>query len=176
MALILGVDPGLTRCGFGVVQSGLKAIDFGLFQTTAGSDPRDRVGIIALELESLILKYKPDLIALERVFAQANLRSVMGVAQISGALMASAHKHGVPLQFFTPSEVKLAVTGHGRAGKEQVGEMVTRLLGLDQAPKPADVADALAVAVCAHKRALGVGTAAQQKWVAAAKAANRRLG
>ena len=100
----------------------------------------------------------------------------MGVAQISGALMAAAYKHQVPLQFFTPSEVKLAVTGHGRAGKEQVGEMVTRILKLDEVPKPADVADALAVAVCAHKRAIGVGTSAQQKWVAAAKAANRRLG
>lgn len=176
MALILGVDPGLTRCGFGVVESGLKAIDFGLFQTTAGTDPRDRVGMIAIELEKLILKYKPDLIALERVFAQANLRSVMGVAQISGALMASAHKHNVPLQFFTPSEVKLAVTGHGRAAKDQVAQMVATLLKLEEKPKPADVADALAVAVCAHKRALGVGTAAQQKWVAAAKKANRRLG
>lgn len=176
MARILGVDPGLTRCGFGVVESGLKAIDFGLFQSAPGEDPRDRVGSIAAKLEELIVKHKPELIALERVFAQANLRSVMGVAQISGALMAAAHKHDVPLQFFTPSEVKLAVTGHGRAAKDQVGEMVTRLLKLEQAPKPADVADALAVAICAHKKALGVGTAAQQKWVAAAKAANRRLG
>lgn len=176
MALILGVDPGLTRCGFGVIESGLKAVDFGLFQTPAGMDPRDRVGQIAAGLEDLITKHKPDLIALERVFAQANLRSVMGVAQISGALMASAHKHGVPLQFFTPSEVKLAVTGHGRAGKEQVGLMVTKLLNLNETPKPADVADALAVGICAAKRATGLGTSAQQKWVAAAKAANRRLG
>lgn len=176
MALILGVDPGLTRCGFGVVESGLKAVAYGLFQSAPGTDPRDRVGSIAVQLESLIVEHKPELIALERVFAQANLRSVMGVAQISGALMAAAHKHGVPLQFFTPSEVKLAVTGHGRAAKDQVGEMVTRLLKLDQKPKPADVADALAVAICAHKKALGVGTTAQQKWVAAAKAANRKLG
>ena len=176
MARILGVDPGLTRCGFGVVESGMQAVDFGLFQTAPGTDPRDRVGLIAAELEALITRHKPELIALERVFAQANLRSVMGVAQISGALMASAHRHNIPLQFFTPSEVKLAVTGHGRAAKEQVGEMVTRLLKLEETPKPADVADALAVAICAHKKALGVGTAAQQKWVAAAKAANRRLG
>jgi crossover junction endodeoxyribonuclease RuvC len=176
VALILGVDPGLTRCGFGVVDSGLNAVDFGLFQSLASEDPRDRVGAIARDLEDLILKHKPDLIALERVFAQANLRSVMGVAQISGALMAIAFKYSIPLQFFTPSEVKLSVTGHGRAGKDQVGDMVTRLLKLSQRPKPADVADALAVAVCAHKRAVGVGTAAQQKWVAAAKSANRRLG
>jgi crossover junction endodeoxyribonuclease RuvC len=176
MSLILGVDPGLTRCGFGVIGSGLNAVDFGLFQTAAGMDPRDRVGQIAQQLEAVVLSHKPQLIALERVFAQANLRSVMGVAQISGALMAIAHRNDIPLQFFTPSEVKLAVTGHGRASKEQVGQMVARVLKLSEVPKPADVADALAVAVCAAKRATGLGTSAQQKWVAAAKAANRRLG
>jgi crossover junction endodeoxyribonuclease RuvC len=176
MSLILGVDPGLTRCGFGVIESNLKPIEFGLFQTTAGMDPRDRVGEISEKLEEVVRKHNPQLIALERVFAQANLRSVMGVAQISGALMAIAFRNNIPLEFFTPSEVKLAVTGHGRASKEQVGQMVSRLLNLSEVPKPADVADALAVAVCAAKRATGLGTSAQQKWVAAAKAANRRLG
>lgn len=176
MSLILGVDPGLTRCGFGLIESNLKPLDFGLFQTPAGMDPRDRVGEISVGLEALIAKHRPHLIALERVFAQSNLRSVMGVAQISGALMALAHRHNIPLQFFTPSEVKLAVAGHGRANKDQVGLMVSRLLGIAEVPKPADVADALAVAICAAKRATGLGTAAQQKWVAAAKAANRRLG
>jgi len=100
----------------------------------------------------------------------------MGVAQISGALMALAFKHDIPLEFFTPSEVKLAVAGHGRADKAQVSEMVKRTLNLEETPKPADVADALAVAICASKRAQGLGTNAQQKWVAAAKSANRRLG
>jgi crossover junction endodeoxyribonuclease RuvC len=176
MSLILGVDPGLTRCGFGVIESNLKPIEFGLFQTAAGMDPRDRVGEISEKLEEVVRKHNPQLIALERVFAQANLRSVMGVAQISGALMAIAFRNNIPLEFFTPSEVKLAVTGHGRANKEQVGQMVSRLLNLSEVPKPADVADALAVAVCAAKRATGLGTSAQQKWVAAAKAANRRLG
>jgi crossover junction endodeoxyribonuclease RuvC len=176
MSLILGVDPGLTRCGFGVIESNLKPVEFGVFQTAAGTDPRDRVGKISQELEAVVLRHKPQLIALERVFAQANLRSVMGVAQISGALMAIAFRHQIPLQFFTPSEVKLAVTGNGRANKDQVGQMVTRVLNLSEMPKPADVADALAVAVCAAKRATGLGTSAQQKWVAAAKAANRRLG
>lgn len=176
MSLILGVDPGLTRCGFGVIESNLKPIEFGVFQTPAGMDPRDRVGKISEKLEEVVLKHNPQLIALERVFAQANLRSVMGVAQISGALMAIAFRNNIPLQFFTPSEVKLAVTGHGRANKEQVGQMVSRLLNLSEIPKPADVADALAVAVCAATRATGLGTNAQQKWVAAAKAANRRLG
>ena len=100
----------------------------------------------------------------------------MGVAQISGALMALAFKHDIPLEFFTPSEVKLAVAGNGRADKAQVSEMVRRTLNLEETPKPADVADALAVAICASKRAQGLGTNAQQKWVAAAKTANRRLG
>lgn len=176
MSVILGVDPGLTRCGFGIITSSLKVIRFGLFQSPSGMDPRDRVGEIAKGLEDLVLEHKPDLISLERVFAQANLRSVMGVAQISGALMAIAHKNKVPLEFFTPSEVKLAVTGHGRADKGQVGQMVAKTLGLAEIPKPADVADALAVAICASKRAQGLGTVAQQKWVAAAKAANRRIG
>ena len=177
MSLILGVDPGLTRCGFGLIETnGPKAISYGLFESKAGEDPSHRVGKISAELSRLLDLHKPELIALERVFAQANLRSVMGVAQISGALMALAYERGIPLQFFTPSEVKAAVTGNGRASKDQVGLMVTQILKLEQAPKPADVADALAVALCASKKGLGVGTAAQRKWVAAAKSANRRLG
>ena len=177
MSLILGVDPGLTRCGFGLIETaGQTALEFGMFQSSAGDDPSLRVGSIARELGALIDKHKPEMIALERVFAQANLRSVMGVAQISGALMALAFERNIPLQFFTPSEVKAAVTGNGRATKEQVGLMVTQILKLNEMPRPADVADALAVALCASKKGIGVGTAAQRKWVAAAKSANRRLG
>lgn len=175
MSKILGVDPGLTRCGFGLV-NGSEALDFGLFQTDSKQDPAHRVGRIASQLENLIDKHKPDLVALERVFAQANLRSVMGVAQISGALMATAHKRGIPVEFFTPSEVKAAVTGNGRAGKEQVAHMVRALLKLEVVPKPADVADALAVALCAQKRSTQAATAAQRKWVAATKAARGQLG
>ena len=175
MELILGVDPGLTRCGYGVI-SGVNAVDYGHFTSGPTQDPRDRVGSIAASLDRIIATHQPVLIAIERVFAQANLRSVMGVAQISGALMALAFKHDIPLEFFTPSEVKLAVAGNGRADKAQVSEMVRRTLNLEEAPKPADVADALAVAICASKRAQGLGTNAQQKWVAAAKSANRRLG
>jgi crossover junction endodeoxyribonuclease RuvC len=173
--LILGVDPGLTRCGYGVI-TGSIAVDYGHFTSSPTQDPRDRVGSIAESLDRIIKTHKPVLIAVERVFAQANLRSVMGVAQISGALMALAFKHDIPLEFFTPSEIKLAVAGHGRADKAQVSEIVKRTLNLEETPKPADVADALAVAICASKRAQGLGTNAQQKWVAAAKTANRRLG
>lgn len=175
--IILGVDPGLTRCGYGLIDAkNQTALDFGLFTSAAGTDPRDRVGSIAKGLEALVEKSKPDVIALERVFAQANLRSVMGVAQVSGALMHIAYKHSIPLQFFTPSEVKAAVTGNGRATKDQVSMMVKRLLKLDEIQGPPDVADALAVAITASKRGGSAGTEAQQKWVAAAKAANRRIG
>lgn len=175
MAKILGVDPGLTRCGFGLVD-GKQSLQFGVFQTDSKSDPATRVGEISLRLEALIDAHEPELIALERVFAQANLRSVMGVAQISGALMATAHKRGIGVEFFTPSEVKAAVTGNGRATKDQVGLMVKTLLSLDEVPTPADVADALAVALCAQKRSTLATTPAQRKWVAASKAAKRELG
>ena len=177
MAIILGVDPGLTRCGFALIDTAKnEALAFGMYQSLPSSDARDRVGAIAAELKSLIAHHKPELIALERVFAQANLRSVMGVAQVSGALMALAYEAKIPLQFFTPSEVKAAVTGNGRATKDQVALMVTRILKLEEVPKPADVADAIAVALCASKRGAAVGTSAQQQWVAAAKKASRRLG
>ena len=175
--LILGVDPGLTRCGFGLIDSRTKkALDFGHFGSEPKDSPRDRVGQIAASLEALVSKHQPELIAIERVFAQANLRSVMGVAQISGALLFIAHQRNVPVQFFTPSEVKAAVTGNGRATKDQVQGMVIRLTGLEKVPGPVDVSDAIAVALCAAARGGTSGTEAQQKWVAAAKAANRRLG
>jgi crossover junction endodeoxyribonuclease RuvC len=175
MALILGVDPGLTRCGFALVE-GNKSISHGLFQTGTEEDPAVRVGKIATELENLVLVHKPALIALERVFAQANLRSVMGVAQISGALMAIAHRNNIPVEFFTPSEVKAAVAGHGRASKAQVAQMVTSILKLPEVPKPADVADALAVAICAGNKSQIASTPARMKWVAASKAAKQKLG
>ncbi len=175
MALILGVDPGLTRCGFALVSAN-QSLLHGMFQSDANSDPAERVGKISQELEQLVEKHRPDLIALERVFAQANLRSVMGVAQISGALMATAHRHGIPVEFFTPSEVKAAVAGHGRASKAQVAQMVTAILRLKETPKPADVADALAVAICASNKSQVAATPARKKWVAATKAARQKLG
>ena len=175
MPRILGVDPGLTRCGWAVIDSG-KLLDSGLLQSSPADPPYVRVGAIAAELEQVAMRHQPSLIALERVFAQANLRSVMGVAQVSGALMACAHRLSIGVEFFTPSEVKAAVTGNGRATKDQVKLMVSKLLGLAEAPKVADVADAMAVALTASKRSTVAQTAAQRKWVAAAKAANPRLG
>ena len=173
MSRILGVDPGLTRCGFGVITSALGVVEFGVITSAADQDPRDRIGKIAIELEAVIARTKPAVIAIERVFAQQNLRSVMGVAQVSGALLSIAFREQIPVHFYTPTEVKAAVSGSGRADKAQVGEMVRRTLGLEQVPKPADTADALAVAICAVRKGVA-GTNAQQQWVAASNSARRK--
>jgi crossover junction endodeoxyribonuclease RuvC len=172
---VLGIDPGLTRCGAGVIELGqsrkVKMISVDTFQTAAGSELVDRIGYIGSQLEQLILSSKPNAIAIERVFSQQNLRSVMGVAQISGVVLMLAHKHGIPVFMHTPSEVKAAVTGSGRANKAQVGLMVSKILGLKEIPKPADAADSLAIAICHAWRSAGgtvVGSAeltpAQKAW------------
>jgi crossover junction endodeoxyribonuclease RuvC len=122
----------------------------------------------------MISRYKPDVIAIERVFSQQNLASVMGTAQVAGVAIFLAHKYGVPIAMHTPTEVKAAVTGSGRAGKAQVGAMVARLLGLEDIPKPADAADALAIAICQGYRGSNNSssyTKAQQKWHSAVKSA-----
>jgi crossover junction endodeoxyribonuclease RuvC len=153
MTVILGVDPGLTRCGIGVIDKDARRqctlVHVSVATTNAGEDLVDRIGILGQALEAAIDEYKPNLIAIERVFAQANLRSVMGVAQISGVLLMLASRKSIPVVFHTPSEVKSAVTGNGRAEKAQVGNMVAKILGLAQVPKPADAADALAIAITA---------------------------
>ena len=178
---ILGVDPGLTRCGLGVVEAGrgrqLRLVDVAVARTAADEDPALRLLRIADEIESWITRLSPDAVAVERVFAQHNLRTVTGTAQVAGLAMVSAARAGLPLALHTPSEVKAAVTGHGRAEKAQVQEMVRRLLGLDAVPTPADAADALALAITHAWRAHAVGTshrtptarqtAAQQAWAQA---------
>ena len=148
---ILGVDPGLTRCGVGVVdeQPGRKVTAIYWDTLTAEKDLElsARIAKIGNELEAVIQKYKPEVIALERLFAQANLRSVMGVAQISGVVLYLANKYSLPVAMHTPSEVKAAVTGSGRAAKAQIGAAVAMILQLAEVPKPADSADALAIAI-----------------------------
>lgn len=170
---ILGVDPGLTRCGVGVVEVGksraVKFVDVDTIRTDTSLDLDERIGRIAEALSAKLELFKPDLIALERVFAQQNLRTVMGVAQISGVVLLLANQSGIPIQLHTPSEVKAAVTGSGRANKEQVGFMVAKLLGLKEIPKPADAADALAIAITAGWRPEAVTdsgslTKAQEAW------------
>jgi len=149
---VLGVDPGLTRCGIGVVDGGLgqplRMVAVGVIRTPAAQETHLRLHTLRGELEQWLHRYQPDAIAVERVFAQANLRSVMGTAQASAVAMLAAAERGLPLAMHTPSEVKAAVTGSGRADKAQVTTMVTRILRLDTRPQPADAADALALAIC----------------------------
>ncbi|MCW2750561.1 MAG: crossover junction endodeoxyribonuclease RuvC [Aeromicrobium sp.] len=149
---VLGIDPGLTRCGFGVVDGtvgrALTMLDVGVFRTPAELDTARRLHQLEQAIEANVLHHRPDVVAVERVFSQHNVRTVMGTAQASGIAMLVAARHGIPVQLHTPSEVKASVTGSGRADKAQVTQMVTRLLGLTEAPKPADAADALALAIC----------------------------
>ena len=149
---VLGIDPGLTRCGLGVVEGSvgrrLELIEVGVATTPADRAIELRLVALEAEIEAWLDRHRPDVVALERVFSQHNVRTVMGTAQVSGVAMAAAARRGLPVALHTPSEVKAAVTGSGRADKAQVGAMVTRLLGLDAVPKPADAADALALAIC----------------------------
>ena len=149
---VLGIDPGLTRCGLGVVEGSigrtLELVDVGVAKTPADQAIELRLVAIEAEIEAWLDRLRPDVVAVERVFSQHNVRTVMGTAQVSGVAMAAAARRGLPVALHTPSEVKAAVTGSGRADKAQVGAMVGRLLRLDAAPKPADAADALALAIC----------------------------
>ena len=149
---VLGVDPGLTRCGVGVVEGDLGRRLTMVEVTVVRSDSRTPTpeGLLALDLAltRLVSRHRPDAIAVERVFADVNVLSVMGTAQASAVAMLVAARHGIPVHLHTPTEVKASVTGNGRADKAQVTAMVTRLLRLPTAPTPADAADALALAIC----------------------------
>lgn len=176
MTKILGIDPGLTRCGIGIIELSrsrkVSLIDVLVLTSAKDAELDTRIGSIGKKLESLIKKHRPDVIAIERVFSQQNLSSVMGTAQISGVAIFLASKHSIPIAMHTPTEVKAAVTGSGRAGKAQVGNMVASLLGLQEVPKPADAADALAIAICQGFRGVNPSssyTKAQLKWHEAAK-------
>jgi crossover junction endodeoxyribonuclease RuvC len=149
---VFGVDPGLTRCGFGVVDGGpgrtVRPVAVDVVRTPADLDLAVRLLQLSDAVEQWLDRYRPEVVAVERVFSQHNVRTAMGTAQAGGVVALSAARRGLPVVFHTPSEVKAAVTGSGRADKAQVTTMVTRLLGLKTAPKPADAADALALAIC----------------------------
>jgi len=148
---VLGIDPGLTRCGLGVVEGSigrpLRLIDVGVVRTPSDLAIPQRLMQIEQGIEEWLEKHRPDAVAVERVFARSDVSTVMGTAQASGLAMVAAARRGIPVALHTPSEVKAAVSGNGRADKAQVGAMVTRLLRLAEAPKPADAADALALAI-----------------------------
>jgi crossover junction endodeoxyribonuclease RuvC len=172
---VLGVDPGLTRCGVGVVDGApgrrLSLVHVDVLRSDPGLDLAARLLLIEQGIEAVLDATQPDAVAVERVFSQHNVRTVMGTAQAGAVAIAAAARRGIPVALHTPSEVKAAVTGHGRAGKEQVTTMVTRLLVLDQAPRPADAADALALAICHLWR----GDSASRLAAAAAAAPKPRI-
>lgn len=149
---VMGVDPGLTRCGIALVESGpgrrVVALDVDVVRTPATMELADRLLAIHRAAQHWLDTHRPDVLAVERVFAQRQVSTAMGTAQAAGVIALAAAERGVPVRFHTPSEVKAAVTGSGRADKAQVTMMVTRILGMQQAPKPADAADALALAIC----------------------------
>ncbi|MBJ2328239.1 crossover junction endodeoxyribonuclease RuvC [Schaalia cardiffensis] len=198
---VMGIDPGLTRCGLGVVDVDASRRARLVHVDVARSDKdlatHFRLRTIADAIDEVIRMYKPEVVAIERVFAQENLQSVTTTMQVMGAAMTCVGRAGLPMAVHTPSEVKSAVSGNGKAGKTQVQAMVQRILGLDTPPKPADAADALAIAICHAWRGtglLGAGddssvtvslsgrltskgrmTPAQKAW-AEAQAAQRRTG
>ena len=148
---VLGVDPGLTRCGLGVVDGApgrAAMVAVGVVRTPAEAPLGHRLVSLEEAFEAWLDEHRPDAVAVERVFSQANVRTVMGTAQAGAVAVLCAARRGLPVVLHTPSEVKAAVTGSGRADKAQVGVMVARLLRLDGPPRPADAADALALAIC----------------------------
>lgn len=165
MSRIIGIDPGLTRCGIGIVTAGSsRQVEFEHVEVLTSSPDMplpERLHRLGSSIARLLDGEKPAGIALERVFAQNNVASVMGVAQISGVVMYLAQERGIPVSLYTPNEVKAQVTGYGAAEKAQVTTMVTRLLKLAAPPKPADAADALALAIT-HAWHLGRGGAASR--------------
>ena len=168
---VLGIDPGLTRCGVAVVDGApgraLSAVHIGVIRTEPDLAIELRLTAVAAGLNSLVDEFSPDAIAIERVFSQHNVRTAMGTAQAAAMGLLIAGQRGLPVALHTPTEVKAAVTGSGRADKAQVTSMVTRLLHLPGPPRPADAADAVAIAIC-H-----VWRGSAQARVAAALAAAR---
>lgn len=156
---VLGIDPGLTRCGIGIVDKAgaqnLVMVGVGVIKTSPDLPLEFRL----LELETQILewvaKFKPDVIAVERVFSQLNVKTAMATGQAAGVALLIAARAGLPVVMHTPTEVKAAITGSGRADKKQIAQMVQRLLNLDEIPKPVDSTDALALAICHHWRGSG---------------------
>ncbi|NEM90237.1 crossover junction endodeoxyribonuclease RuvC [Galbitalea soli] len=153
MALrVLGIDPGLTRCGVGIVDvqpnRSARLVHVSVIRTPPELALEERLLAIGTGIAALLDEFEPRAVALERVFAQHNVRTVMGTAQASGVAMHAAAARGLPVGLHTPSEVKAAVTGYGAADKRQVAAMVQRVLGLDAPPTPADASDALALALC----------------------------
>lgn len=148
---VLGVDPGLTRCGVAVVTGApgrtMAAEYIGVITTPVADEVAQRLVALERALIEVVERFSPDVVAVERVFSQHNVRTAMATAQAAAIALVVAARLGIPVAMHTPSEVKAAVSGNGRANKAQVTAMVTRILNLDTGPKPADAADAAAIAI-----------------------------
>jgi crossover junction endodeoxyribonuclease RuvC len=168
---VMGVDPGLTRCGLSVIESGkgrqVIALDVDVVRTPSDAPLHQRLLIISDAVEHWMDTHSPEVVAIERVFSQQNVSTVMGTAQAGGVVALAAAKRGIDVHFHTPSEVKAAVTGNGNADKAQVTAMVTRILTLQTKPTPADAADALALAICHCWRAPMLARMAEAEAMAA---------
>lgn len=168
---VMGVDPGLTRCGLSVVESGrgrnVVALDVDVVRTPSDASLPKRLLAISDAVDHWLATHQPDVVAIERVFSQHNVTTVMGTAQAGGVVAVAAARRGIDVHFHTPSEVKAAVTGNGAADKAQVTAMVTKILALQAKPTPADAADALALAICHCWRAPMIARMAAAETVAA---------
>lgn len=169
----MGVDPGLTRCGLSMVEGGMgrsvTALEVDVVRTPPEMDLAERLLLVSDAAEMWMDKHGPAVVAIERVFSQHNVRTAMATAQAGGVIALAAARRKIPVHFHTPSQVKAAVTGNGSADKAQVTAMVTRILGLAVAPKPADAADALALAICHCWRAPMLDRMAKAEAMAAAQ-------
>ena len=154
---VMGVDPGLTRCGLALIETApgrsVTALDVDVVRTSADESLEHRLKAVHAVADEWMEIHAPDVVAIERVFAQNQVSTAMGTAQAAGVVALAAAYREIPVAFHTPSEVKAAITGSGRADKKQMTLMITRILGLQKPPSPADAADALALAVCHSWRA-----------------------
>ena len=148
--IILGIDPGIGRCGWGVIESQgtkLKVKDYGCIETSPKKTVEKRLEEIHKEILRIIKKYSPDSLSIEELFFNTNAKTAFVVGQARGVILLAAANSNIPVSIYTPLQVKVAVTGFGRAEKEQVGKMVKTILSLPSVPKPDDTTDALAIAI-----------------------------
>ena len=150
--IIIGIDPGTAKTGFGIIKKTkkkeIKVIDYGCITTAPGLSDGERLKILNNELNKLIKKYKPTILAVEKLYFFKNLKTAMPVSQAKGVILLTAAKKKIPVYEFSPLQVKMAIVGYGRADKKQVQKMIKVLLNLNEIPKPDDAADALAIAIC----------------------------
>lgn len=152
--IIIGIDPGTATTGFGIIdyketaQQQLSCLKYGVIETPAGMETAERLNIINLDLRRIIDDFQPEIIAVESLYFFKNVKTVMPVSQARGVILLTAFQKKIPITEYTPLQAKTAVTGYGRATKNQVQQMVKNLLTLEKIPKPDDAADALAIAIC----------------------------